>query len=176
MTGERTLDRGHFDCPKCGQKFTTSTAIANQVRNNSCCTPTERFKAKLVREDECLVYKGCRDKWGYAQLGIDGKRRQAHRYAWELRRGPIPAGLKVLHTCDNPPCCNPLHLFLGTDADNLRDKRMKGRDPKLLKPAQVLEIRALLGSMPQKEIAERFNVTAGVVSKLKLGKSYSEIT
>jgi hypothetical protein len=52
---------------------------------------------------------------------------KAHRVAWTLANGPIPAGMHVLHTCDNPPCCNPGHLWLGTQADNMADMARKGR-------------------------------------------------
>jgi len=69
---------------------------------------------------------------GYGQVGIvDGKLIRAHRLAWELTNGWIPNGLYVCHHCDNPPCCNPAHLFLGTQADNMSDmvkKRRQQRD------------------------------------------------
>jgi hypothetical protein len=52
---------------------------------------------------------------------------RAHRVAWELTYGPIPAGLYVCHHCDNPPCCNPAHLFLATNAGNAQDMSRKGR-------------------------------------------------
>lgn len=67
-------------------------------------------------------------KYGQTARG-DGttKRVLVHRYAWELTYGPIPDGMLVCHSCDNPPCCEPTHLFLGTPADNMRDKIQKGR-------------------------------------------------
>ncbi len=55
---------------------------------------------------------------------------RAHRASWQISFGPIPDGLQVLHTCDNPPCCNPAHLFLGTQLDNIYDMCAKGRHVK----------------------------------------------
>lgn len=63
---------------------------------------------------------------GYGAFWLDGGNRRAHRIAYALTHGPIPAGLRVLHTCDNPPCCNPAHLFMGTNADNSGDMVTKG--------------------------------------------------
>jgi HNH endonuclease len=61
-------------------------------------------------------------------LMANGVMQYAHRLVWEYTYGPIPEGFQVLHHCDNPPCCNPEHLFLGTSLDNNRDRDAKGRN------------------------------------------------
>ncbi len=75
----------------------------------------------------CWVWIGALDTLGYGHLTIKRKLRLAHRVSWELANGSIPDGLHVLHHCDNPPCVNPSHLFLGTHLDNMRDMIAKGR-------------------------------------------------
>lgn len=89
----------------------------------------ERFWAKV---DKSPHPKGCwvwtRYKYlGYGQFGIGRKLMLAHRFAFSNTKGAIPKGLLVCHSCDNPPCCNPDHLFLGTQADNIRDAVSKNR-------------------------------------------------
>ena len=63
----------------------------------------------------------------YGSVWFNGKTTGAHKVAWIITNGPVPDGMQVLHTCDNPPCCNPAHLFLGTNADNAADRHAKGR-------------------------------------------------
>lgn len=91
----------------------------------------ERFWEKVVRGDRCWAWAAYRGPAGYGII-TDRSRRvrtvQAHRLSWEIHNGPIPEGLCVLHRCDNPPCTNPAHLFLGTHADNAQDKASKGRN------------------------------------------------
>jgi hypothetical protein len=87
-----------------------------------------RFWSKVEKSDErsCWNWKaGTRN--GYGRLWLDGGIKSAHRVAWEFTNGPIPDGLRVLHRCDNPSCCNPAHLFLGTQEDNVADMVSKGR-------------------------------------------------
>lgn len=67
------------------------------------------------------------NKDGYGHVYRDGVQWRANRYVWTMTHGPIPEGMKVLHRCDNPPCINLDHLFLGTQADNMADKMAKGR-------------------------------------------------
>lgn len=86
----------------------------------------ERLWSQVDRSggpDACWLWQGHCDRGGYGRLA--GAR--AHREAWVQTFGPIPDGLWVLHRCDNPPCCNPRHLFLGTPKDNTRDMMEKGR-------------------------------------------------
>jgi hypothetical protein len=75
------------------------------------------------KRDECWLWQAGHFTHGYGSYRQD----YAHRIAWRLRYGPIPEGMCVLHRCDVMGCCNPRHLFLGTQADNLADMRAKGR-------------------------------------------------
>ena len=80
-----------------------------------------------VMSNGCMEFDGYRDKDGYGIVRISNKSQRAHRVSYALSIGPIPEGLLVLHRCDNPPCVNPDHLFVGTDNDNAQDKVTKGR-------------------------------------------------
>jgi hypothetical protein len=90
-------------------------------------TLAERFTRFLTpgAPDDCWEWRGNRNNRGYGKLG----KIYAHRVAYELASGPIPSGLEVMHSCDNPPCCNPAHLSVGTHADNMQDMARKGRHP-----------------------------------------------
>lgn len=98
-------------------------------------TDSERYWAKvdkngpIVREELGPCWKWLGNPWtfGYGQSRVGGKNMTAHRASWILHNGPIPPGLVVCHKCDNPPCTNPEHLFLGTRKDNSDDCTAKGR-------------------------------------------------
>lgn len=84
-------------------------------------------EASLWTAGGCLEWGGSRDLNGYGRLRKNGVNYRAHRLAYERTLGPIPTGLEVCHTCDNPPCINPAHLFIGTTLDNAADRERKSR-------------------------------------------------
>lgn len=81
----------------------------------------------VVLDNDCWVFTGSLNNKGYGNFALDGKLDKAHRVAYMYYIGPIPENTMVLHKCDNPPCCNPNHLFLGNAKDNHIDKINKGR-------------------------------------------------
>ncbi len=76
---------------------------------------------------ECWEWMGVKDKNGYGRIRINKKMYSSHRIIYELICGPIPESICVCHSCDNPSCCNPNHLFLGSQSDNIKDMIIKGR-------------------------------------------------
>ena len=85
-------------------------------------------KIKVGKVNGCWVWIAFREKDGYGRFKFNGKNIPAHRFSWINTYGEIPKGFLVLHKCDNPPCVNPEHLFLGTQKDNIRDMLIKNRD------------------------------------------------
>jgi hypothetical protein len=138
---------------------------------------------------DCIEWTGRRHRSGYGQGRIPGDRRlrQAHRLTWEQERGPIPDGMYVLHRCDNPPCVNVEHLFLGTQFDNMRDAKAKGRgwhprgelNPKThLTELQVREIRQryAAGGISQEKLGVRYGIRQSAVSAIVRGQTWQRVS
>jgi hypothetical protein len=98
------------------------------VRYQILCFPFIKEMLKSIPEDDsCMEWPRSRTRQGYGKVYANGKHRRVHCVAYELVKGPIPEGIDVCHTCDNPPCFRPSHLFLGTDVENAADRDRKGR-------------------------------------------------
>lgn len=89
----------------------------------------EAFWKFVSKQEGCWPWKGAlhRDGYGRFNLPCHGGMVIAHRFAWKMTYGEIPDGMHVLHRCDNPPCCNPEHMWLGTHRENMDDRSRKGR-------------------------------------------------
>lgn len=137
-----------------------------------------RFWSKVAMTsdpDKCWEWTASRRRRGYGQFNLNGKILTSHRLAWELTKGEITGGLFVCHQCDNPSCCNPSHLFLGTNNDNVQDMVKKGRQAPgeiksrqgekhgqhKLTAEQILSIRERYskGGISQRKLAKEFFVT-----------------
>jgi hypothetical protein len=90
-----------------------------------------RFWSKVDKTSNpngCWIWTAGKSRLnGYGQFFVAGRNHSSHRSAYEIQYGPIPDGLLVLHRCDTPACVNPVHLFLGTQQDNMTDMVQKGR-------------------------------------------------
>jgi hypothetical protein len=94
-------------------------------------TIQDRFASKVLQVPFCTchLWTASTNKFGYGKLGVEGENRWvlAHRFSWEKAHGEIPEGMYVLHTCDNPSCVNPDHLYLGDYRQNALDREGRGR-------------------------------------------------
>lgn len=175
---------GYCHCG-CGRK----TNLSQDSRNAPIGTPCRflpghylrpflpRFWKKVaVRgRDDCWEWQGVRFSNGYGCIVIKNHQRaMTHRVAYELAYGPIPEGMHILHSCDNPPCCNPAHLRTGTAQENYQDARLRGRTnpPRgtrsgkaKLTEANVKEIRDIysLGGIAMREIARQYGVSYSTI-------------
>jgi hypothetical protein len=124
----------------------------------------------------CHLWTGRhRTRAGYGLFRIAGKRCRAHRVTYELMIGePIPQGLHVLHSCDNPPCCNPLHLRLGTDADNRADTIKRDRMPSRKNARNALVLAKRRGGSTLRELAAYFGVHKRTIQKALISERRRE--
>lgn len=181
-------------CRLCERPFHVPRSKPKQIFcSRSCYTNRpplaleSRFWVYVVRksQNDCWLWTGAKMSRGYGVIGTRRTTTLAHRLSWELHNGPIPKGSGyhgtcVLHRCDNPPCVNPEHLFLGTNAENTADKMAKGRHPRgtsshmaKLTEEQVIHIRQ--SKDPHRTIAAKFGISRPNVSVIKHKKSWAHI-
>lgn len=113
------------------RRFCDRACYFAEKRKRQAQTLAARFwanaNARSDDESACWAWRLSTNSQGYGRFSIGGRHSLAHRIAWRLIRGDIPAGAFVCHHCDNPLCVRPDHLFLGNHADNMRDMKLKGR-------------------------------------------------
>lgn len=137
----------------------------------------ERFWSQVAigTADACWPWQGPIGTHGYGMPGPYGL--LAHRVAWELTHGPIPKGKVICHTCDNRPCCNPAHHFLGSHRDNAMDKARKGRAPAKLNATKVqaMRVRYAAGGVSTRELAREYGVDRRAVVFALRGMTWAHV-
>ena len=201
-------------CERCGTPFSVYPYQVRRGEGRFCrreCfgnglhqSVAERFASKVDKNGPipahvpalgpCWVWAGSRGTGGYGTLHIAGTKRlaRAHRVSWELHKGPIPAGLVVMHRCDNPACVNPGHLAVGTRSENMRDMAAKGRQWQQAHPERrrrgsqsnmavttedTVRIIRRLGAygVPVKALSAAFGLSASGIQGILKGTSWGHV-
>jgi len=185
--------RARFCGKKCWYEWNAKNLASFNEKRFQWKTATEfqklekikiNYEKYVIKKDGCWLWNGVVDKDGYGQLPCGyHKQGKAHRISWLLHKGEIPNGMLICHSCDNPPCTNPDHLFLGTIKENNEDSRKKGRlalgvknRNSKLDEKSVIEIRNLLKiGIKSKRIAQDFGVSPSQICAINKGKSWKHI-
>lgn len=175
--------RGHFCCRACDYAWRAANRVPME----------ERFLAMVQRgaPEDCWPWLGARTENGYGKFSQGrNTHHYAHRLIWQLEVGPIPPGMVIAHACDHPPCCNPAHLWLATQAENLEDMRRKGRRPSLerhgspgernpnarLTDAKVRSIRAQFAAgATQAALSQAFGMGETTVGHIVHGRTWGHL-
>lgn len=145
------------------------------------------WRLTMKSPDGCWLWRGAAlPPMGHGTIRRGKKNYTVHRLSWEIHRGPIPDGLQVCHHCDVPKCVNPDHLFIGTQADNNRDRHAKGRTvmPRLrgsqhpgakLTEDDVRAIRAAHHKISAPQLAKQYGVTKGAIHQIHMGLRWGHL-
>lgn len=187
------------NCKACNKQFDARVDLVRRGMGIFCCkscsvwhqhgalTKEERFWKYVPAENlvsGCWEWTGCLSKCGYGVLTCDRKTTLAHRISYEMYVGALDPKLSVCHACDNPPCVNPNHLFLGSHAQNMRDASIKGRmhigsrnGSAKLTEKEVIEIIKLHGSgnCTQHSLSVMFGVDSSSICAIVTGRTWKHV-
>ena len=180
-------------CEQCSQPFTHRTAwVKRKYCSRACMGKSYRisiednYNENVIRHPTgCWGWRLKPNVNGYVQVrSSEGKKMYGHRYSWEVHRGPIPEEMCVLHSCDNPTCTNPDHLFLGTMNDNTKDMLSKDRESRgerhpgaRLTEAKVILMRQMYssGKYTMERLGYLFKVSEGTVYSAVRRQSWKHV-
>ena len=187
-------------CLACGKQFLIKACEVRRGGGKFCCCDCyyESRPVSLWRQflrhieppngEGCMLWVGTTLANGYGVIASrQPKRRRRymiHRFAFEAAYGPIPDGMKVLHQCDHRNCANPLHLFLGTQADNMADKVAKGRQTKgescnlaklTSESVRAIRRRYHAGGVTQKQLAEEYGISISNICAILARRSWKHL-
>ncbi len=174
--------RAHWErAKKYGTPVGHPTMAARVYRKSS----PERFWDRVRKTEACWIWEGGKDKDGYGMFHgtVHGMHiTRAHRWSYATVRGPIPPNTLVCHTCDNPPCVNPDHLFLGSNAVNMADRKTKGHYATLLgaaRPNALLDDEKagsiLKDPRPYLLIAKDYGISTSTVESVKIRRTWRHV-
>lgn len=185
-------------CKKCQNAACMARPITDVPITEARVSQFWSFVEKGNDQYDCWMWKGRTFKGGYGTYNRLGSETTAHRIAWLLVNGPIPKGLEAMHICDNPGCCNPSHIRLGTHSENMQDCVDKGRIAKgdrngarihpdskprgsqnhksKLTEKDIPTIRLLLANhVPQRKIAKRYGVDSKTIHAISSGRTWKHV-
>lgn len=155
-------------CLKCGKMI---------IKHGSFCSLKCKILGNIKKKNKCWIWQGTLNSTGYGHSTWEGKHILIHRASFKIFKGEIPNGKYICHNCpkgDNPQCCNPDHLFLGSPKENMEDAKSKGNlRNRILNEDKVKEIKKLIREKKEmREIATQFGVKIYTIHDIKYGKSW----
>lgn len=181
----KNRNRARFCSLKCASKKTKqeqdikrAEKLANETREDWLRDLKLKFEKYVIKKSGCWDWSASCDQWGYGNVTHRNKSLKAHRVSYMVNLEEIPEKMLVLHKCDNPPCTNPKHLFLGTNDDNMNDMAQKGRNKVRAKltPKQVIKIRRMIDAgIKLVRIAQEFGLNPRTITNIKLRRAWKDI-
>ena len=169
-------------CKQCHQ--TRRIALKKTLIELVNIVPYDIFASHIEKTENCWLWKGRADKNGYGRFSYANNTVLTHRFSYAKHNGEFDDSLKVLHRCDNPPCLNPAHLFLGTQSANMQDMMQKKRYSKgssrYNAKLDETKVKLIKGLLKQGEkgtaIARNFGVDQSVISDIKRGIMWRHVS